>query len=62
MKKILGTTVALAVMAIFISSAQAITATASIKKGVIAVKGSAAAPNSPIWWEGVNTRRWGQVY
>jgi hypothetical protein len=54
MKKIFVATVALAVLASFISSAQAITATASIKKAVAAVKGKAAAANSSISWEGVN--------
>ena len=52
MKKIFVATVALAVLAISISSAQVLTATASIKKGVVAVKGSGAAANSPISWEG----------
>lgn len=54
MKKIIVATVAVAVMAIFISSAQAITVKASIKKGAVTVTGSAAALNAAISWEGVN--------
>ncbi len=54
MKKTLIGTVVLAVMALFISSAQAITVKASIKKGVVAVTGSAAALNAAISWQGVN--------
>lgn len=55
MKKLFVATVALAVMAIFVSSAQAISISkASIKKDVVSVKGSAAAANSNISWEGAN--------
>ena len=44
-----------ALLFLIVSSAQAITVSkASIKKGVVAVTGKAAAPNSPISWEGVN--------
>jgi uncharacterized protein DUF1566 len=53
MKKIFLAAVALAVLASLTSSAQAITATASIKKGVASVQGKGAAANSSIWWEGV---------
>ena len=53
MKKIFLAAVALAVLASLTSSAQAITATASIKKGVASVQGKGAVANSSIWWEGV---------
>jgi len=53
MKNILGTTVALAVMAICISSAQAINiSSASVQSGLAAVSGGKAAANSNISWEG----------
>jgi len=55
MKRILGTTVALAVMAIFISSAQAINiSSASVNNGLASVSGGKAAANSTIKWEGGN--------
>ena len=55
MKKILGTTVALAVMAMFVSSAQAINITsASVQNGLAVVQGGKAASNANISWEGGN--------
>jgi len=54
MKKIFSATVALAVMAIFISSAQAISiSSASVQSGVAVVQGRAAS-NANISWEGGN--------
>ncbi len=53
MKNILGTTVALAVMAICVSSAQAINiSSASVQSGLAVVSGGKAAANSNILWEG----------
>ena len=54
MKKILGTTVALAVMAIFISSAQAVIKieTATVQGGVAFIKGNGAVKGAAITWEG----------
>ncbi|MBM2804404.1 MAG: hypothetical protein HW419_2297 [Deltaproteobacteria bacterium] len=55
MKKILGTTVALAVLAIVISSAQAINiSSASVQNGLANVSGGKAVANSTIKWEGGN--------
>jgi len=55
MKKILGATIALAVLAIFISSAQAINiSSASVQSGVAVVSGGTAAANANISWEGGN--------
>ena len=55
MKKMLGTTVALAVMAIFISSAQAINITlAEVQNGLAVVEGNKAAKSATITWEGDN--------
>ena len=53
MKSILITTVALAVMALFTSAAQAITITvAEVQNGAAYVQGTDAAPNATITWEG----------
>ena len=53
MKRLLITTVALAVMAICISSAQAINvSSASVQNGLASVSGGKAAANSTIKWEG----------
>lgn len=58
MKKILSTTVALAVMAIVISSAQAINiSSASVQSGVAVVSGGKAASNANISWEGGNVAK-----
>lgn len=58
MKKILGTTVALAVLAIFISSAQAVITInkAEINQGAVAVNGKGAAANADIFWQGDGTK------
>ncbi|MSP38306.1 MAG: DUF1566 domain-containing protein [Deltaproteobacteria bacterium] len=58
MKRILSTTVALAVLAIFISSAQAaITINkAEINQGAVVVNGKRAAANADIFWEGDPTK------
>ena len=53
MKKIFGATVALAILAIFISSAQAINiSSASVQSGIAVVHGGKAAANATITWEG----------
>jgi hypothetical protein len=58
MTKILGTTLALAVMAIFISSAQAINiSSASVQSGLAVVQGGKAAANANILWEGGNVAK-----
>jgi Protein of unknown function (DUF1566) len=54
MKSILITTVALAVMALFTSAAQAITITvAEVQNGLAVVQGNKAAKSASITWEGV---------
>jgi hypothetical protein len=55
MKKILGATVALAVMAIFVSLANATITikVAEVQNGVAVVQGSKAVPTADIFWEGV---------
>ena len=57
MKKIVTTTVTLAVLAISISSAQAaINITeATIQNGSVSISGSQAPRNAAIWWEGKAT-------
>jgi len=58
MKKMLGTTISLAVMAIFVSSAQAINiSNASVQSGLAVVSGGKAAANSTISWEGGNVAK-----
>jgi hypothetical protein len=58
MKKIFSATVALAVMAIFISSAWAVItiSKAEINQGAVAVNGKGAAANANIFWEGDVTK------
>ena len=55
MKQILGTTVALAVLAIFISSAHAVIKieTATVQNGVVFIKGNGAVKGAQISWEGL---------
>jgi hypothetical protein len=54
MKKILGTTVALALIALFVSSAQAIKIEqATIQNGYVVIKGNQASKQAPVSWEGI---------
>src|SRR5262247_1166540 len=54
MKKLFMTTVALAVLAVFISSAQAVIKieVAEVQNGVAFIKGNGAQLSAPITWEG----------
>jgi hypothetical protein len=55
MKRVFGATVALAVMAIFIPSAQAVNVTlATVQNGLAVVEGNKAAKNTAIIWESTN--------
>jgi hypothetical protein len=59
MKKMLGTTVALAVLAIFISSAQAVIEieTATVQGGVAFIQGNGAVKGAAITWEGFSVTK-----